>query len=134
MPEISIAVDADRVRALLQRAPNDLNAAMRGATEDATTYLLALIRRYPQQRAGSTYRRTGTLNRSWSRRVEGTGLSIRGFVGSNGNIAPYNRYVQSRREQAAVHRGRWQTVEDVAEHERDRVVQFYRDRLRAAGY
>lgn len=134
MPEISITVDAARVRSLLSSAPNQINAAMVSATESATTYLLALTRRYPQQRTGSTYRRTGTLNRSWSRRVEGTGLSIRGFVGSNGNIAPYNRYVQSRREQAAVHRGRWQTVEDVAEHERNRVVQFYRDRLAAAGY
>lgn len=36
---------------------------------------------------------------------------IRGRVGSDGNIAPYNRWVQDEERQARVHRGRWVTLQ-----------------------
>lgn len=133
MANISISVDAANVSALLSRAPERISLAMRGSMEDATTFVLARVRRYPPQRPGSGYIRTGTLNRSWSKRVEGSGLNIRGTVGSNGAMAPYNRLVQSRRDQAIIHQGRWQTIEDVAEQEQNTVVRMFQDRLAAAG-
>lgn len=131
MPDISVSIDSRDVQATLTRAPNQVSQAMRGGMEDATTYVLARIRAYPRQRPGSSYRRTGTLNRSWSRRISGTGSTIRGLVGSNAAIAPYNRYVQSRTHQARIHRGRWQTVESVAETERDTVVRMFQARFEA---
>ena len=56
------------------------------------------IARYPAQKLRKTrYRRTNTLKRSWSFRVRQGGRDITGEVGSNSNIAPYNKYVQGRR-------------------------------------
>lgn len=133
MPNISIQVNDSAVRNLLSRAPGQISIAMRSSLEDASTYVLGIMRRYPSPPAGSTYRRTNTLNRSWSRRVLGSGLNMQAVIGSSGAIAPYNRYVQDRRRQAAIHRGRWRTADDVAEQERTRVVRFFEDRLRAAG-
>ena len=40
------------------------------------------------------YKRTGTLGRSWQQRVARETDSIVGVVGSQGQIAPYNIYVQ----------------------------------------
>ena len=53
------------------------------------------IARYPAQRlTKSGYRRTGTLKRSWSSEVNVSSRRITGIVGSNSNIAPYNKFVQ----------------------------------------
>lgn len=134
MPDISISIDSREVQATLTRAPNQTNQALRGGAEDAGTYVLAIQKRYPQQRPGSSYRRTNVLKNSWSKRIEGTGLTITVRIGSNGAMAPYNRYVQDRDRQARIHRGRWtNTVQDTVERERDRVVRFYVDRLAMVG-
>lgn len=133
MPDISIAIDSRDVQATLTRAPNQVSQALRGGAEDAGTYVLAIQKRYPQQRPGSSYRRTNVLKNSWSKRIEGTGLTITVRIGSNSSMAPYARFVQSRPHQARHHRGRWQTVEDTVERERDRVVRFYVDRLAMIG-
>jgi hypothetical protein len=84
--------------------------AMRDVTADGQT----LAARYPAQTLRkSGYRRTGTLKRSWSSKVRTRPGSIEGTVGSNSNIAPYNRFVQGRRrEQARIfRRTRWTTVD-----------------------
>lgn len=133
MPDISISVNATAAQGVLSRAPDRINIAMRGGMEDSTTYVLAKIKRYPQERPNQAYIRTHTLEKSWSRRITGSSMSIRGIVGSNSAMAPYNRLVQSRRDQAAVHRGRWQTIEDVAEDSTPTVQRFFADRLAAAG-
>lgn len=133
MPDISISIDSREAQATLTRAPNQVSSAMRAATTDATSYVLAIVKRYPQQRPGSAYKRTGTLQRSWSVRITGSNLSIRGEIGSSGSMAPYNRYVMDRTRQSRYHRGRWRTIQDVAETERDRVVRFYVDRLAMVG-
>jgi hypothetical protein len=134
MPDISVSIDDRAVDAMLTRAPNQVNQAMRGASNDAGTYILAIQRRYPVQRPGSSYRRTMTLNKSWSMRISGSNSEVRVRIGSNGAMAPYNRFVQSRAHQARIHRGRWEnTVEGTAERERGRVVRFYVDRLAMVG-
>ncbi len=53
-----------------------------------------LMAQYPPAPAGSTYIRTRTLGRSWTNRVRDEGSKIVGTVGSNSNMAPYNRWVQ----------------------------------------
>ncbi len=130
---ISVTADTRRADALLSRAPTSISTAMRGGMEDSTTYTLAIIKRYPEEPPNSTYTRTHTLEKSWSRRFEGSGLTIRGIVGSNGNMAPYNRRVQDRDRQARIHRGRWQTIQSVAEDITPRVQRFFDDRIRASG-
>lgn len=68
------------------------------------------MQEYPTQRIGSTYRRTGTLGRKWTVRVQQNGPYLEGKVGNNTRYAPF---VQSRQFQARIHRGRWQTDERV---------------------
>ena len=133
MPDISLSINATAAQGVLSRAPDKVSFAMRGGMEDSVTYVLAKIKRYPQERPNQAYIRTHTLEKSWSRRIEGSGLTIRGIVGSNGAMAPYNRLVQSRRDQAEIHRGRWSSVEDIAEESQPTVQRFFEDRLRAAG-
>ncbi len=133
MPDIRMTLDDSTAQAILSRAPGVVGVALRGAVEDGTTYVLYKIRRYPPQRPGSSYRRTNTLKRSWSRRIEGRGLEIRGIVASNGAMAPYNRTVQSRPHQARVHRGRWHTAQSVSEAAQPVVQRMVMNRLRAAG-
>lgn len=134
MPNITLSVNDSNVQALLSRAPGRVSVAMRGAMEDSTTYVLAKIKRYPPQRPGSSYIRTHILEKSWSRRVEGSGSTIRGIVGSNSAMAPYNRIVQDRDRQATIHQGRWNTAQDIVEQSEPRVQRFFEDRLAAVSY
>lgn len=54
---------------------------------------------YPPQSLTKTgYRRTNALKRSWSHSVKKDGNRIEGIVGSNSNMAPYNRWVQGNSE------------------------------------
>jgi hypothetical protein len=122
-----MTVDTSAAQALLSRVPLVADRAILGATEDSATYALGLVTRYPPPPQGSTYRRTRTLGRSWNRRpaqrVAGGYLII---VGSNANIAPYNRVVQDRDRQARIHQGRWTTAQDAS------AQQFVDSRIRNA--
>jgi hypothetical protein len=130
--DVTIVIDDRAVRAMLQRAPAQINRALRGGVEDASTYLLRQMQTYPPQRSGSPYRRTGNLRRSWSRiPIRSNGVDTTGGIGSNPNVAPYNRRVQDRLQQASVHQGRWDTVQTVGERSRGQVQRFFDDRLRA---
>lgn len=55
------------------------------------------------------YRRTRTLGRRWTTKVE---FVNGGVVGTIGNVTPYAPLVQSRTEQAGIHYMHWQTAED----------------------
>ncbi len=69
------------------------------------------IARYPPQRLrASGYKRTGTLKRSWSFKVNNEGRRIVGIVGSNSNIAPYNRFVQGKRQRRLFRGAGWKNV------------------------
>jgi hypothetical protein len=129
MADVTIRVLDDEVQRMLQRAPRQVSRAMRQGMEDATALLLRTMITYPPKVDSSVYRRTGTLGRSWSRRIDGAGLTIRGEVGSNANIAPYNRVVQDRERQARVHRGRWITVQSAAQRNERAIDEMFRRRL-----
>jgi len=126
--EINITVDDAAVRDMLSRAHGRINYARRGGLEDGTALLLREAQTYPAPPPNSTYKRTNTLLRSWSRRVTGE----RGVVGSSGNIAPYNRRVMDRNEQAAIHVGRWSTAQDIAERNAATIQGFFDARIAAA--
>lgn len=128
---VTITVDSRAVHQMLAGAPGQINRAMYVGMVDATTLLLTLTRRYPPPRAGSRYVRTYTLMRSWSRQIVGTVQTLQGVVASNSAMAPYNRYVMSRADQALVHRGRWATVEDIAEQSQAAINRIFDARLQA---
>lgn len=73
---------------------------------------------YPPAIPGSSYRRTGTLGRLWTtaRHEFKEGPSY--IEGRIGNRTPYGPYVQSEAQQAAVHKGRWKTIEQIIEDSR----------------
>lgn len=89
----------------------------------ATTLPQERMARYPSQSAGSRYVRTGTLGRRWTTQIDETPNKVIGRVGNNTEYAPW---VQSRQFQAGVHRGRWQTEQDVAERSAREIVEFFR--------
>lgn len=129
--EVTIEIDDVSVRQMLTRAPAQINRATRRAMTDATVWLLRQMRTYPPARRASAYKRTGTLRRSWSRRIEGSGVGTVGIVGSNGYMAPYNRRVQDAELQARVHQGRWtNTIQNVRERSRGQINDMFQARLR----
>ena len=81
---------------------------------------------HPPAPANSTYTRTRTLGRSWSRTFD----DQRGEVGSSGFMAPYNRLVQDADFQARIHRGRWETTKSVSEKRKPQITKFFQERLR----
>lgn len=132
MANVALQIDDSEVRRMLAQTPGKAERAMRGAMNDATALLLRELQTYPSQRTGSTYKRTGTLRRSWSRDIQGDGLAMRGIVGSNETMAPYNKFVQDSDRQAAVHRGRWtNTVQDVVSRNERTIQDMFDARFRA---
>ncbi len=108
-----------RVKAINKTTPlqtaqlsRELKAVMVSTTADGQRF----IAKYPAQTLRkSGYRRTGTLKRSWSTKVTSTKTKITGVVGSNDNIAPYNKFVQGNRgQQARLFRGTaWRNIDDL---------------------
>ena len=108
----------------------DALTAKLGSAEAAASHLhpvmersLARIRKplkvYPPQRPTS-YIRTNRLGGAWTSRIEKGGF--RGVVGNNTKYAPY---VQSAEKQAWMHKGHWQTDEDVVEAQKDVIVRDF---------
>jgi hypothetical protein len=132
MTNISITVDDKQIRAMGKRYPDLMDQVIRGTLEDGSTKMLAEITRYPSPPPDTGYRRTNTLFRSWSRRaITKTANGWRVIVGSNSNMAPYNRWVQDRDRQAKIHQGRWVTAQDVIESLEGPIQRFADARLKA---
>ena len=89
----------------------------------AGTVIRNEMRRYPPPPPNSTYRRTGTLGKSWNV-TNMRGGKQGGWVSQIGTRLNYAPYVQDATRQAQVHQGRWQTIQDVAQDKRDEVVNF----------
>lgn len=86
---------------------------------------------YPPTLPGQKYVRTGKLQQSWvSPPLELGTDTVRGKVGTNREYAPW---VQSRRFQARIHRGRWGTDMDAIEKHRDTIVRLFRQAIEKWG-
>lgn len=135
MPDgISITLDMTEARRVINNLPSALERALRGAMNDASALLLREIKIYPLERPGQTYVRTHILEKSWSRTViTGQGIDLRQTIGSNANMAPYNRRVQDRDNQAAAFRSRWRehTAQAVSERNNQHVQDMFQARVRA---
>ena len=92
---------------------------LRPPMERSMLLLMADMAKYPRQRSGSRYRRTGTLGRRWTKSVR---ADYGGLTGAVGNNTPYGPYVQSAERQAWMHQGVWQTDEAVAHRRQSEIV------------
>jgi hypothetical protein len=127
--EVTITIDDAAVRNQLNAAPDLVRRALVAGLNDASALLLEDQKTYPPQHSGATYRRTNTLKRSWTREIKPEQLTAR--VGSNANVAPYNRYVQDEAMQARVHRGRWNnTIQATSRNRQQQVNDMFAARLR----
>lgn len=99
----SITVDVSEVVRKLD--PKKLEKALHSSLGDAAAEVRVEARRYPPPKP--TYQRTFTLKRSWTQEVKG-------MVATIGNNTKYAPFVMDAAEQAWMHRGYWQTTEDIA--------------------
>lgn len=105
--------------------------ALEQATRDAAQVLVNDMRQYPAPPAKSRYIRTGNLGKRWTAKVTVSGDTALATIG---NDVPYAPYVQSERQQARVHRGRWQTDEQVSKQDEGKVTAIYQAAIdKAAG-
>ena len=104
---------------MLEQGQRGVERELRDAVNRVLLMLQDRIAKYPPPPAGSTYRRTGTLGRRWTTAQPHIFVQRRMIEGVIGNNTEYAPYVQSRSMQAWMHRGRWQTIEDVVERSRD---------------
>lgn len=130
---VSADVQSNDVRRLLRQSPAAAGRAAGGAINDISALYLRELKTYPDRRSGSSYVRTRTLARSWNRQLGGSGLSQWALVGSNGNMAPYNRRVQDETRQARMHRQTWRekTVQAVERNTRRQTSTFLQRRVNA---
>lgn len=112
--EVRLEVEgAKELIRLLKQFPDVVKKEIRGVMDKGLLLMQADAADYPPPPPGSTYRRTGTLGRLWTSAQHR--FSVKGDVleGRVGNATPYGPYVQSEARQAAVHQGRWKTVEQI---------------------
>jgi len=104
-------------------------ATFRPPMERSMRRIQAEMKVYPPTRAGQTYRRgqdprSEDLGGSWTVKVTQTRSGLTGIVGTNTSYAPW---VQSHQFQAWMHKGRWQTDEDVIEQNRPAIVKDFQN-------
>jgi hypothetical protein len=97
--------------AALAAYPEIAQPILEDASNAALLSLIPYLASYPPKPAQSTYRRSGTLGRTWaSARPAFTPISS-GFEGSVGNPTPYAIYAQGEFQPPWMEH--WQTDEDV---------------------
>jgi len=90
-----------------------LFAILNNAVRDQVAEGVRFMSTYPAKPGGSSYRRTGTLRRSWSFAMKTGGGRIEGTIKSNQNVAPYNEDVQGEDQQALFKRIGWKNIKDL---------------------
>lgn len=111
----SITIDVSD--ALAKIDPDKMERALEAAITGAASLIRADIKTYPPKPAHSTYIRTGRLGASWAQQVKGR----QAVIGTHMAYAPY---VQDADRQAWMHKGRWQTAQDVAQKRANDVKRF----------
>jgi hypothetical protein len=126
MSEVTIKIDGiDKLIAKLGKVQGV--KILRPAMQRSVYRIQARLAQYPAQRPNSSYRRTGTLGRKWTSKIEEGNGAIRGRVGNNTDYAPL---VQSKRFQARIHRGLWiNTDEYVVETEQRNIERDFKQTI-----
>lgn len=109
----------------------NLGPELRSLTQEAILYVHSQVPPYPPARAGSQYRRTGTLGRTITTKViEPVGRGIySGIIGTNTRYAPWvisdEVGANQAGPQAWFHRGIWYTLQEVVERASREVRRIY---------
>lgn len=106
--------------ALARLSPSAVQAALGDSMQRAVFRLQARMSDYPPKPPRSTYRRTGTLGRRWTTRIN---RSPGELVGTVGNVTSYGPFVQSEQFQRPFHkRAGWITDSMAADQEEAAIV------------
>lgn len=118
MTQLSFTVkNAQLVRMGLQNLDAEIPKIGKGQIYNAVTNIAATMRIYPPQPAGSKYKRTFVLQRSWTVEAKEKGYAVKSDAARKGR--PYTKYVVGTAwgtEQAGVN-AHWNLLRDVAEKE-----------------
>lgn len=109
-----IVLNVPEVAGALGKWPEIARPEYQAATEASLLGMVPELSHYPSAPEGSTYRRTGTLGRTWTAAQPEFQAMSSGFEGTLGNSTPYAVWVEGptgeRPGQATVHQGRWASV------------------------
>lgn len=121
----------ERIRAALEAEfPGGAMGELETVTTQALMLLATYAAEYPPAPADSSYRRTGTLGRLWMAATPHVTVSGHVLDARIANATPYGPYVQDPERQAAQHRGRWKTTDQVVEEHAEEIAPL----LAQAGY
>lgn len=112
----------------LDKSPEIVRDEVRDGAERGIDFLRREAAKYPPERPGQRYKRTYRLQKGWfsstTRERDSGGRFATGDTMTMltlSNPTPYGKWVQARSTQAWMHKGRWQTAEDVVEDNEARV-------------
>lgn len=114
-----------RILERLEVLPDGLEPAV----DEANQLLLEELRDYPPKLPNQRYVRTFRLRDSW----QPSRIMREGTLGRVWGDIAYNQWVMDERFQAAIHQGRWQTVQRIARDEalQQQVSDIFERRLQA---
>lgn len=108
---IGLKVQIDGLEQLQARLGKAIaQETLQAPLERALERIKARLQTYPPERPGQAYQRTGNLGRGWH-------LSIGPSGGSLTNRVAYGPFVQGDKTQSWMHKGRWTTDQQAADHE-----------------
>ena len=114
----------EKLQAKLKKI-TEFQRVMKPPMTKATALLHDEIANYPPNPAHSTYRRTGTLGRRWTSKVD---THSQGVAGKVGNVTSYAQWVQSNEKQVWFHRAAgWKTDKTVTDNQADAIRRLFED-------
>jgi len=105
---------------------DDLIGELAEPTREVLQLLKERMQEYPPERPNQRYVRTNDLKNGWDEYVILAGDRL-GLLRNN---VPYGHLVQSEKEQAWMHVGRWPTDQQVVDEKEDQAVRIYEAYLR----
>lgn len=128
MADLTITIQGvDRLIAKLGRVQG--TQVLLPSMQRAVIRLQRYMAKYPAPPPKSRYRRTGTLGRRWTTKIDSTGDGVTGKVGNN---TVYGPLVQSKQFQSSVHKKRWQTDADAIRDNRSDIVKDFNASIKEA--
>ena len=125
---MSFSIDIPALPSLLTALERYEELAKPIVEQAASAALLSLVPAladYPAAQASSTYRRSGTLGRTWTAARPEWAPIASGFEASLGNATPYGPWVQDSDLQAKMHRGRWKSDVQVVEQHEGEIARYF---------
>jgi hypothetical protein len=101
------------MEARIEQFPDQATERLRTVVHQGLMLLATYAADYPPKPPNSTYRRTGTLGRGWTAATPQITVSGHVLGGRITNAIPYGPEVQGPGQQLPVHRGRWETTDEI---------------------